>query len=101
MPLTNWCGRFHGVGGGGWATSSGADSLLSPVSNGDGGYVGGGITESWWRDAQGSLNIPLLEDFASVALNDLAVLGKQRSTKLHNRAPHHSYWNGCSTLTAV
>ncbi|KAH8810592.1 Tannase/feruloyl esterase [Xylogone sp. PMI_703] len=104
LPMDNWNGRFQGVGGGGWAASSGTASLLSPIANNysagntDAGHdSNGGSTASWWRNAQGNLNIPLLIDFASVALNDLAVVGKQLSNKFYGYGPHHSYWNGCST----
>ncbi|KAL4808639.1 Tannase/feruloyl esterase [Aspergillus unguis] len=104
LPLSNWNGRFQGVGGGGWAASQGPESLLEPVLN---GYAAGNTdaghelnilsTESWFLDAQGKLNIPLLKDFASVALNDLGVIGKQVSHIFYGVEPHHSYWSGCST----
>jgi hypothetical protein len=104
LPLDNWNGRFQGVGGGGWAASSGSASLLGPVANNysagntDAGHdLNTGSSLSWSNEANGNLNIPLLIDFASVALNDLAVVGKQLSNKFYSYGPSHSYWNGCST----
>ncbi|KAH8805303.1 Tannase/feruloyl esterase [Xylogone sp. PMI_703] len=104
LPLDKWNGRFQGVGGGGWAMNSGHRSLLVPVASGfsagntDGGHdPHAGSTASWWRNAQGNLNIPLLIDYASVALNDLAVVGKQLSNRFYGYGPAYSYWNGCST----
>ncbi|KUJ11524.1 tannase and feruloyl esterase [Mollisia scopiformis] len=103
-PNSTWNGRFQGVGGGGWAASSGAVSLLSPVAsnyaagNTDAGHpVNTASSASWAFNARNDLNIPLLTDFASVALNDLAVAGKQLSNAYYGYGPRHSYWSGCST----
>ncbi|KAJ9133119.1 Carboxylic ester hydrolase [Coniochaeta hoffmannii] len=105
LPATkNWNGRFQGVGGGGWAANSGVGSLMAPLGqnystgNTDAGHNPSlPDTSSWHRGANGDLNIPLLTDFASVALGDLADIGKQLSRKYYGYGPVHSYWNGCST----
>lgn len=104
LPLYSWNGRFQGVGGGGWATNSGPTSLVPGVAmnystgNTDGGHPDNGAgSSSWAFKANGQLNIPLLEGFASVALHDLAVVGKQISHKFYGHGPNKAYWNGCST----
>jgi len=104
LPISDWNGRFQGVGGGGWATGTGPSALLSAIANNysagdtDGGHVMNLATSaSWAYTASGKLNIPLFIDFASVALNDLAVIGKQLSNRFYGYGPKHAYWNGCST----
>lgn len=104
LPETGWNGRFQGVGGGGWATSSGSSSLLSPVAAGysagstDGGHENNFLsTAGWAEQTNGQLNMPLFTDFASVSLNDLAVVGKQITNRYYGYGPNYSYWNGCST----
>ncbi|OKL58279.1 hypothetical protein UA08_06753 [Talaromyces atroroseus] len=51
----------------------------------------------WAQLLDGQLNIPLFTDFASVSLNDIAVIGKQISSRYYGYGPSYSYWNGCST----
>lgn len=104
LPQDNWNGRFQGVGGGGWSTSSGAESLLSPVTSGyaagrtDGGHETNSETSAAWANLpDGQLNMHLFRDFAYLALNDLAVVGKQITHRYYGHGPHHSYWSGCST----
>ena len=45
----------------------------------------------------GNVNQYLLLDFASVALNDMTVLGKTVTKSYYGIPPKYSYWNGCST----
>lgn len=105
LPLSNssWNGRFQGVGGGGWATSSGPASLTAQVAlgytagNTDGGHVGGANSATWAYEGNGVVNYGLLEDFSYIALGDLGVVGKQITTRYYGTAPKYSYWNGCST----
>ncbi|KAJ5570587.1 uncharacterized protein N7459_010017 [Penicillium hispanicum] len=104
FPRDNWNGRFQGVGGSGWATCSGLSALLSPVANGySAGCTDGGhglyfaSSASWAGLPNGKLNLHLFEDFASVALNDLAVVGKQLARRYYGYGPRYSYWSGCST----
>lgn len=104
LPQDNWNGRFQGVGGGGWAANEGASSLLGPVAEGyaagmtDAGHETNSRTSAAWANLpNGQLNMNLFRDFAYVALNDLAVVGKQISHRYYGHGPHHSYWSGCST----
>ncbi len=105
LPATrNWNGRFQGIGGGGWAASSGISSLMPPLGqnystgNTDAGHNPNlPNSASWWKDANGNIDVNLLKDFASVGLGDLAYIGKQLSKRYYGYGPVHSYWNGCST----
>lgn len=104
LPLTDWNGRFQGVGGGGWAASSGPESLLPALKS---GYIAGNTnaghgldsrsTDSWAFTAEGEQNLPLLRDFAYLALAELPQLGNQLSTAFYGAPPRYSYWSGCST----
>lgn len=74
--------RFQGTGGGGYAT--GDFTALAPavaqgfaaVATDDGHAMNIGNPESWALVSPGNVNQHLLLDFASVALNDMTVLGK-------------------------
>lgn len=45
----------------------------------------------------GNVDWTALQNFASVALNDMVHLGKAITTSYYGKAPKYSYWNGCST----
>ncbi|KAH8811293.1 Tannase/feruloyl esterase [Xylogone sp. PMI_703] len=101
---SKWNGRFMGNGGGGFATGALESSLALAVSRGfaaggtDGGHVDDPYNAYTWADiSPGNVNLYLLQDFASVALNDMTILGKQLSETFYGQAPKYSYWNGCST----
>ncbi|CAN9311384.1 unnamed protein product [Alternaria alternata] len=102
LPSTeNWTGRLLGAGGGGWATGPETNTtLLWAASEGfvaiatDGGHIGNDI--SWSLVSPGNVNWVLLEDLSSVALDDLATLGKAVAHSYYGRVPSYSYWNGCS-----
>lgn len=105
LPLSQWNGRFMGTGGGGWATELGALSLSYAVSQGysavatDGGHVYDltGDPTPWALTSPGNVNWALLQDFAAVALDDAATIGKAVTTTYYGSPPKYSYWNGCST----
>lgn len=103
-PQSKWNGRFQGTGGSAWA----GDSGLEPLAEGVAADYSTGETDtghnpdlststSWYLTPEGKLNIPLLEDYAYIGYNDLAVVGKQLSNRYYGREPVYSYWNGCST----
>jgi Tannase and feruloyl esterase len=104
LPLSQWNGRFMGTGGGGFTTELGGYSLSYAVSLGysavstDAGHISdffGRVT--WALTSPGSLNWALLHDFAAVALDDAATIGKAVTTAYYGSPPKYSYWNGCST----
>lgn len=82
-------------------------TLVSAVNDGysaattDGGHSGGTADDTapshWALLSPGNLNLPLVYDFASVALSDLAVIGKAITESYYGRKPDYSYWTGCST----
>lgn len=98
----DWNGRLQGTGGGGYAATMGDPYQVPAVA---GGYVAVATDSghapvddvTWVLDSAQGLNWALIEDFASVSLNDAAVLGKQVTNRFYGQDPHHSYWNGCST----
>lgn len=104
LPLNQWNGRFMGTGGGGYATELGAQSLPYAVSLGysavatDGGHVSSLFEPpSWALTSPGNINWALLQDFAAIALDDAATIGKAVTTAYYGSPPRYSYWNGCST----
>ena len=84
-----WNERFQGVGGGGWVTRS-PSKMVPAISQGyaavstDGGHDALGQTADSWH-------------FASVALDDMTLLGKQLAEAYYGKAISKSYWSGCST----
>lgn len=103
-PQSKWNGRFQGTGGSAWAGDYGYEPLAEGVADNyatgetDTGHSPNLTTStSWYLTPEGKLNIPLLKDYAYIAYNDLAVVGKQLSSKFYGYGPVYSYWNGCST----
>ncbi|KAF9873395.1 feruloyl esterase b precursor [Colletotrichum karsti] len=104
LPLdaANWNSRFMMSGGGGW-TAGGAGVIISPVASGystsstDGGHNTTAATADWGLVSEGNVNWPALNDFASVALDEAAKLGKAATQLYYGKDPTYSYWNGCST----
>ncbi|KAH7323968.1 Tannase/feruloyl esterase [Rhexocercosporidium sp. MPI-PUGE-AT-0058] len=100
LPL-KWNGRMMGIGGGGWMTGY-YFALPWPASKGyaavmtDGGHV---LSESntWGLKSPGNVDWVLLNDFASIALEDAATLGKAAMAAFYGERPKFSYYNGCST----
>lgn len=102
-PDEKWNGRFLATGGAGFAT--GVFDLLTakPVGLGfaaastDGGHQEPPGDGSWAVKEDGSINLPLFRNFASRSLYEMGVIGKAVTESFYGKAPHHSYWNGCST----
>ena len=104
LPLHGtWNGRFQGTGGGGYIAGWGSESLTPAVAAGyaasssDAGVTSNNDASTWALLKPGEVNLPLLEDFAYIALNDLALIGKAVTQSYYGKAPAHSYWTGCST----
>lgn len=110
LPLeeNEWNGRFLGTGGGGWAagfeggvasavglgyasamTDAGHDALSHMFQT--------AIDGSWLLPETGAVNLPLLYDFAYVALDDMTKIAKQAVEAFYGRKADYSYWSGCST----
>ncbi len=105
--MTHWNGRFQGTGGGGFLTGLFDPSLGIAVSQGysaaatDGGHSTSfdnvASASEWALASPHNVNLYLLQDFASVALNDMTIIGKAVTESFYGAPPKYSYWNGCST----
>jgi hypothetical protein len=100
-----WSGRFQATGGSAYSAGDVSDLSVPLISAVKGGYVGAAtdagvgpaLQTSWALTPDGQLNTPLLTNFASRSAHDLAVIGKDVTTRFYQRAVRYSYWNGCST----
>ncbi|KAF2216805.1 hypothetical protein CERZMDRAFT_32465 [Cercospora zeae-maydis SCOH1-5] len=104
LPLTEWNGRFVASGGGGWRTGVLSDSHAPIASQGfatastDGGHpIYEQSAAPWALDSPGNVNLDLFQSFASKALNDLGLFGKQATQLFYQKPANYSYWSGCST----
>ena len=111
LPLTHdeWNGRFQATGGAGFETGMFGGHLGQAVRDGwaavstDGGSGSDDLSRvkdgSWaLKDkTAGTLDWNLLQNFASRSLVDQINIGKAITELYYDKAPHHSYWNGCST----
>lgn len=52
---------------------------------------------SWVLHEPGVVNLPLLYDFAYVALDDMTKVAKRVVEDFYGRKAEYSYWSGCST----
>ena len=98
MPATGWNGKFQGIGNGGYAGNMDFGGLAGAVSRGyaaaatDTGHQGSGIDASW------ALGHPeKILDFASRAIHETAVKGKQIVNAFYGSAPKRAYFSACST----
>ncbi|MFC7385704.1 tannase/feruloyl esterase family alpha/beta hydrolase [Sphaerisporangium rhizosphaerae] len=100
-----WTGRFQATGGSAYlAGDLGGAPLVSAVKAGyvaaatDAGVGANPLDVSGWAlTAAGKVNTPLLENFASRSLHDMAVIGKDVAKRFYDRSVSYAYWNGCST----
>jgi hypothetical protein len=105
-----WNGNFQGVGGGGYscgptydATGEVAGSLAEGIESGyatastNCGVPSSALSGSWALRSDGTLNWPLIKDFASGGIHDMSVAGKAVAKAYYADAAGHSYFWGCST----
>ena len=103
-----WNGRFQATGGSAYLAGDLdgiiATPLLDGVKNGyataatDAGVGQNPIDVSDWAlTTTGRVNRPLLQNFASRSLHDLAVVGKSATATFYGQDARYAYWNGCST----
>ncbi|KAH6629214.1 Tannase/feruloyl esterase [Boeremia exigua] len=111
LPLTHdeWNERFQATGGAGFETGMFGGHLGQAVQDGwaaastDGGSGSDDLSrvkDGRWAlkdSVTGSLDWNLLHNFASRSLVDQIDIGKVITKLYYGKAPHHSYWNGCST----
>ncbi|WPG98032.1 tannase precursor [Acrodontium crateriforme] len=111
LPIDGkWNGNYLGLGGGGWA-AGGLDSLGGGVAlgyataNTDAGhsYVPDERhdfvlnAESWGYLSKENVHWVNLQNFASIALDDLPKIAKHVIGGFYDKAPKYSYFSGCST----
>jgi len=95
MP-TQWNGKFLALGNGGWAGSISFSAMASglaagyAVASNDTGHTGGSASFAvGHRDK--------VVDFAWRSMHEMTVIAKQVIEIFYERAPSHSYYQGCST----
>jgi pimeloyl-ACP methyl ester carboxylesterase len=108
LPLREWNGRFQALGGGGYATGFGETYLTYAVARGFASastYGGVPVANgkdtmptdlSWALSSKNNVNWSLLEDYASKATNDMAVIGQQITKSYYEKPANYSYFAGCS-----
>lgn len=102
---TDWNGRMMGVGGGGTVAGLFVLSFMAMAGAVGEGYAAlstdAGLPHEenmtqWAEVSPGNINLYLLQDLASVSLNDASIIGKSIVRDYYNHPPKYSYWNGCS-----
>lgn len=108
LPLEGWNGRFQALGGGGYSTGFGSTYLTYAVAQGfasastDGGLkTGTGLSTvstdlSWALSSKGNVDWNLLDNYATKATNDMAVIGKEITKSFYEKTASYSYFSGCS-----
>lgn len=110
LPTNNWNGRYQAHGGAGLATGGSGTIFLSlitglkqgfAVSTTDGGHTSdlielSGTTMPWALSSPGKVNWPVLLDFSSLALHEMAVMAKNTITAFYKESTKYSYWFGGS-----
>lgn len=97
-----WTGRFQAVGGSAYQAGDFGAPLVQGIKDGyatastDAG-VKTGLDASWALTSDGAVNQPLLTNFASRSVHELAVVGKAVTKAFYDAPARYSYWNGCST----
>jgi pimeloyl-ACP methyl ester carboxylesterase len=104
LPTATYNGRFQAVGGGGYAGSISFGAMAGALRNGyatastDTGHSAATMPGgSFGLNPNGTLNMQLIEDFASRSLIELTKKSKALIAAFYGGPATYSYWNGCST----
>jgi hypothetical protein len=99
-----WNGRFQGVGGAVFACGPFYSEMATAIQ---GGYASAAtdcgvpladiLTGSWALRSNGTLDWPLIDDFAYAGIHDMSVAGKAVAGAFYPSPLRFSYFNGCST----
>jgi hypothetical protein len=100
----SWNGRFQGVGGAVYECGPIFGEMAAAIG---GGYASAAtdcgvppadlLSGAWALRSDGTLNLPLIDDFSFAGIHDMTVAGKA-VTQLYYPSPlRYSYFNGCST----
>ncbi|KAF4630690.1 hypothetical protein G7Y89_g7442 [Cudoniella acicularis] len=105
LPIDNWNGRIQAMGGAGYQAGANLLTIYGMTAAIGEGYsavstdagLGDQVTPiNWALLPDGNVNLNLLEDLASISLNDAAVIGKSITSSFYGKPPKYSYWSGCS-----
>ncbi|KAM3516843.1 hypothetical protein NHJ13051_009527 [Beauveria bassiana] len=107
LPVDNYNGRLQSIGGGGWVAGR-----YPPTYPAMAGAIGQGYATSttdagllvqadygpdiWALTKDGRPNMQLLTNFASLSLNEQAIVAKALIEAFYGQPPEYSYYNGCS-----
>ncbi|KAF2647970.1 tannase and feruloyl esterase [Lophiostoma macrostomum CBS 122681] len=104
--LSAWNGRFLGTGGAGWSANLGDGLLVPPLNLGFAvGATDGGVEQQsintysssgWALDSVGNPDLNRLNTWASQAIHEIALIGKDVVASYYNRSAAYSYYTGCS-----
>lgn len=105
LPETGYNGRMQSIGGGGWVAGNNLQAYLGMAPAVAEGYatvtIDAGLPSDQAKDfaqvSPGNVNLYNLQNFASVSLNDAAIIGKSIVKDYYGEGPKYSYWSGCST----
>lgn len=99
LPMSDWNGKYQGVGNGGMAGSISYSAMAGALRRGyatastDTGHVAGPIPfDASWASGRPDL----IEDFGHRALHLTTVHGKQVTESFYQSPPNYSYYVGCS-----
>lgn len=101
----SWNGNLQALGGAGFASSMGTIYSVQAVAAGystvdtDSGHNKGPqavLDSSWALASPGEINVHLVEDWSSVTLHEMAVVGKAAVDAFYGTKPKYSYFRGCS-----
>ncbi|KAH8725721.1 Tannase/feruloyl esterase [Phaeosphaeriaceae sp. PMI808] len=105
LPMNTWNGRLQALGGGGYVAGrfyltytamAGALGEGYVATTTDAGIGMNYVPDSWALNSPGNVNLYLVQDLASVSLNDQSVIAKDVINSLYGQPAKYSYWSGCS-----
>ncbi len=112
LPISDWNGRFLGLGGGGWvpgfppALAEGVSrGFATAITNAGRPYdLSANIGElarngqsDFLLDANGRLDWTALQNFAYRGIHEMTVAGKAVASQFYGVPPRYAYFTGCST----
>jgi feruloyl esterase len=97
MPVSNWNGKFQGIGNGGLAGAISYSDMAPALGTGyatastDTGHTGGFATGAW------ALGHPeKVTDYGNRGVHEMTVQSQALVNAYYGKPAQHSYWNGCS-----
>lgn len=109
LPFQKYNDCFQAAGGDGWCAGRSPSTYqemetaimqgyATATTDAGLGYSSQSIGDPWaWAlVSPGNVNLYKLQDFASLSLNEEAVLAKVLIESFYGQPPKYSYWNGCS-----